>query len=354
MNRSIRIVRWGCGLGLAGLIVSLACARLGRGASTPQAETPAAGSAAEVHRVVCFGHVDVEGGVVGLCFTQAGRVAEVPVREGEDVAAGAVLVRLDDRLPRLRLAEAEAALASARSQLAQVRELPEQHRAKLAQQQAAVEAARFQVSAARHSLARKRKLAEAQQLNPEDVAVAVDQLAQLEALERAEQARRTEQERHDPLVEVRRAEAEVAVLEARLEQARHTLDQCSLRAPRAGRVVRVLVTPGDGVSGQPGQPAIQFCPDRTRLIRAEVEQEFAGRVAVGQAARVEDDVREGGRWRGRVVRLSDWYTQRRSPSLEPLQQNDVRTLECLIELEPGQAPVRLGQRVRVMLGEEGR
>ena len=34
---------------------------------------------------------------------------------------------------------------------------------------------------------------------------------------------------------------------------------------------------------------------------------------------------------------------------EPLQFNDVRTLECIIELDPGQPLLRIGQRVRVQL-----
>jgi hypothetical protein len=95
---------------------------------------------------------------------------------------------------------------------------------------------------------------------------------------------------------------------------------------------------------------VQFCPQGPRLIRAEVEQEFAARVAVGQAVRAEDDAHSGAVWRGRVVRLSDWYTRRRSVLQEPLQRNDVRTLECLIELEPGQPPLRIGHRLRVIIG----
>ena len=55
-------------------------------------------------------------------------------------------------------------------------------------------------------------------------------------------------------------------------------------------------------------------------------------------------------WRGKVVRLSDWYTHRRSMLQEPLQFNDVRTLECIVQLDPGQSALRIGQRVRVTLG----
>jgi hypothetical protein len=32
-----------------------------------------------------------------------------------------------------------------------------------------------------------------------------------------------------------------------------------------------------------------------------------------------------------------------------LQYNDVRTLECLIDIDPGQPPLRIGQRVLVQV-----
>jgi hypothetical protein len=50
-----------------------------------------------------------------------------------------------------------------------------------------------------------------------------------------------------------------------------------------------------------------------------------------------------------VQHVSDWYTHRRSIMHEPLQVNDVRTLECIIRIEPDQPPLRIGQRVRVIL-----
>ena len=50
-----------------------------------------------------------------------------------------------------------------------------------------------------------------------------------------------------------------------------------------------------------------------------------------------------------MERISDWYSQRRSVLLEPLQFNDVRTLECIISIDPGQPPLRIGQRVRIAL-----
>jgi len=55
-------------------------------------------------------------------------------------------------------------------------------------------------------------------------------------------------------------------------------------------------------------------------------------------------------WRGKVLRVSDWCTHRRSMLQEPLQFNDVRTLECIVQLDPGQPTPRVGQRLRVTLG----
>jgi multidrug resistance efflux pump len=303
--------------------------------------------------VVCFGHVDLEHGVTSLYPLQPGRVAEVLVRENEAVAAGAVLLRLDGRAARTRCDEARAALEAAEIRLAQAEKLPDQHRTRLAQQQAAIEAVRQRLSAARRLLVRKQELLAAQHLSAEEVAAAADQIKEVEALERAEQGKLAELQLNDPALEMRRARAEVAAIQARLEEARLALDECQLKAPKAGTVLRILVNPGDVLSGQPKQPAVLFCPHGPRLIRAEVDQEFAGRVAAGQAARIEDDASLGATWRGQVARLSDWYTQRRSTLLEPLQFNDVRTLECLIAVDPGQKPLRIGQRVRVTIKAQG-
>ena len=114
-------------------------------------------------------------------------------------------------------------------------------------------------------------------------------------------------------------------------------------------MLRIFATPGEILNPQPKKMAVQFCPSRPRLIRAEVEQVFAQRVQVGQPAVVEDDGRSGTIWRGHVKRIADWYTQRRLIADEQLQLKDVRTLECLIALEEGQPPLRIGQRVRVTI-----
>jgi hypothetical protein len=55
-----------------------------------------------------------------------------------------------------------------------------------------------------------------------------------------------------------------------------------------------------------------------------------------------------------VVEISDWFTHRRSILLVPMQLNDVRTLECIIDLDQSGADLRIGQRVRVIMGSKAR
>jgi len=109
------------------------------------------------------------------------------------------------------------------------------------------------------------------------------------------------------------------------------------------------VTVGDFLPN-PRQAPMLYCSNTPRIIRAEVEQEFAGKIYVGQLAKIKDySAEDQGEWKGKVESISDWYTHRRSMILEPLQFNDVRTLEAIIEFEPDQKPLKIGQRVRVTL-----
>lgn len=346
-----RPVQIGLVLGLAALAASVVGAEhvLHRspGEEPAGASTP---SDSGTGTIVCFGHVDVEQGVASLAPLVPGRVARVEVREEEPVSAGTVLVRLDDRLAAGKFREAEAALREAGLQLTEAQKLPEQQQIQTAEQKAAIEAVRHRLAAAREVLARKQELVRIEQLNAREATAAAALVEELEALERAEEGKLAELRLHDPDLEVQRAREAVAAKQALLDQARQAREECVLKAPGDGTVLRILVSPGD-VLGMPGQqPALLFCPSGPRIIRAEVEQEFAGQVAVGQGASIQDDTSAGTPRHGRVQRVSDWYTHRRSILQEPFQFNDVRTLECIVALDPGQPVLRIGQRVRVAIG----
>jgi len=113
-----------------------------------------------------------------------------------------------------------------------------------------------------------------------------------------------------------------------------------------------IVCVGEVLGPTPHQPSIYFVPDgKPLIVRAEVEQEFADLVKQGMTVQIYDDSRgQGPRWTGKVETVSNWFTHRRSVMLEPLQYNDVRTLECIIQIDPrkkGEKEPLIGQRVRV-------
>jgi HlyD family secretion protein len=238
----------------------------------------------------------------------------------------------------------------AQLQLHLARKQSELHHRRIAQQQAMRDATESRAAAARHVLDREEKLAKSVVINEFDKSIREEKIRELEALKRAEIERLAELEAQDVNAEIDRAEYEIQAAEARRDQARLAVEDCRIKAPRPGTVLRILVGPGDVLGSHPGQTAVLFAADGPQIIRATVEQEFANRVKEGDLAMVQDEADPTTSWRGKVERLAGWYTQRRTILHDPSQLSDVRTLECLIVLEPGQPHLRLGQSVRIFIG----
>jgi multidrug resistance efflux pump len=345
------VLFWILGLGLAagsiagtGLVLASHHGLLLSDAAPPTA-VPGDTSAGAI---TCFGHADVEGGVCSLSPLQPGRVQQIYVHENDEVPAGATLLQLDTRPAEHLVRQARADLEAAQAQLIRARKGIDQQKVRETEQLALIEVMRHRLEAARWVLARKKELITVA-TNDKEVAAAQEQCAELEAAVRGEEAKLQELGLNDPTVDSRRAEADVAAKQAHLDQALLGLDECRLKAPVDGTVLRILVSRGDVLGSQPNRPAVLFCPKGPRIVRAEVQQEFAAGVAAGQSVLIHDDSRSGPTWRGKVRRLSDWYSHRRSIWQEPLQHNDVRTLECIIDLEPEQPPLRIGQRLLVQV-----
>src|SRR5262245_16404299 len=94
--------------------------------TSPAGETSTDVPEVENKLVVCYGYADLEEGLSFLHPSQPGRVAEIPVKENDSVPAGAVLLRLDDRAARFRVAEARAVLDASLALLAKAEKGPEQ------------------------------------------------------------------------------------------------------------------------------------------------------------------------------------------------------------------------------------
>jgi multidrug resistance efflux pump len=302
--------------------------------------------------VVGFGLVDVDSGVLDIHATSPARVTRVCVVEGTAVRKGDPLFEVDDRAARQLLREAEAHLTLAKVRREDARSAASRHESLVAQQEAAVEAREHVLAAARTVWARKKDLASRDLIDKTEAKTAQEQVLQAEALLRAEREKLRELKLTQPANLVDAAEAEVSAAGARLEQARLNLEECVVRSPRDATVLRVRTAVGQWAGVRPELPALQLCPKEERIVRLEIQQQYAGLVRVGDAASVEDDPATGRTWQGTVVRLSDWITRRRSRSLEPFELNDVHTIEVLIRIHPEPNGVRIGQRVlvRITLG----
>src|SRR5262249_28809550 len=140
----------------------------------------------------------------------------------------------------------------------------------------------------------------------------------------------------DPKKQVLAVEKEVEAAKQDVELAKLAVEECRVEAPVAGMVVRVLGAEGESLGPTARQPALDLRPDgRALMVRAEVEQEFADLVSAGMAVDIFDDTRSREpRWTGKLRTVSNWFTHRRSMVMEPLQFNDVRTLECIIDVDP--------------------
>ncbi len=156
----------------------------------------------------------------------AGKVVAVEVERGSVVAKGDVLARLDERQPRLMLAEATAAMKLATSRL----------------------------TLAQHEQARNEPLAEKKAI--------ADSTYQL------------------LLTEVLAREAEVAASTARRDQAQKMLDDCTIRTPFAGVVAEKAVDPGEYVG--PGVPVARVVESGTLRLVLNVPETEVASLAEGQ------------------------------------------------------------------------
>jgi multidrug resistance efflux pump len=281
----------------------------------------------EVAEVVAPGLVEGSGDTLDLGFDRAGRITAVLVEEGSRVEKGQVLARLDDRVERARLAQAEAALAAARAR----RDVAFRgsRGAEIREAEAAVDGAR------------------AEARNQESERLRADRLITAAAISSAEAertrsgadaatARAAAAEARLALIregtrgELKRAAlAEVAAAEANLEEARIVVSQMVLVAPRSGVVLRRRAEPGEQVVLLPPTVVVRMANLDELRLRAEIDEEDVERVAVGQAGFAEAPAFGLRRFPGHIVRLLGELGRKKVRDDDPRSRIDTRVREVL-------------------------
>lgn len=310
---------------------------------------PDASALAELD-VVCLGRIDTLHPVISLEPAIPGKVAAILVAEGKSVTATTPLLRLDDEAAKLREAEAETAVAAANLELKAAQQDAAGFAARKEAAEAGVLAAASRLHAAEKRLDERRKQQMFTTITPAELASSEAEVEQYRQLEVAERARQKELVGFDPELPVAAARLKVKSAELALQQVRKAVRDCVLLAPSDGTVLRVMVSPGEMVAPGGMQPALVFRPAGPLVVRAELDQEFLGRVRKGQKAAIRDDARaDAPVQNGTVERVGSWVARKRSLALEPGEMNDVRTVECVIVLDGPTESLLIGQRVRVRI-----
>jgi len=191
-----------------------------------------------------------------LTAAVAADVAEVLVREGGSVAAGELLVRLDDADVRLRLAQAEARIASEQTRhQANVEALP--------RERSLLALVRKELDRAQDLLTKKL----ASQSALDTARQAVDRQAI------AVSAREQNILQHD---------ATMAELRAARDQASLDLARTEIRAPFAGRIAQLLASPGQRV--RVGDALVNIYDTDSLLVRAQIPDSQLAQVRDAMAA----------------------------------------------------------------------
>ncbi len=301
----------------------------------------------------------------------SGTVTKVHVKEGDEVKVDQKLYEFDATIQVKDVKRAEAAVKVAGAKLKEADEFDKQHTASLKFAAQAVEKAKREVKLAYDLyLYVDRTLEDTYRKNnnPRDtweelkkssldlVKANVDHAKSQNALEVA-QLKHEELKTADAKVKRLEAEAAVELANAELEKAQSAVDLCVVKAKSAGIVEHITIGPGTTMGVSTRAPALWLIPKGARVVRAEVEAEFAHRVGPeleGKTVTIYDHTDPKLTYSGTVRRVPPVFMLKRA-SAENFLGGDTRVIETLIDVtDPaphGKPPLRVGQRVRVNLGQ---
>lgn len=281
-----------------------------------------------------------------------GVVVEVAARVGDEILAGDMLFRLDDRQQRANLAVQESQLAEAQAMLRRCEQLSP------VQDAPPDEARARPIKASAELCANPRRRAQ-QTVGgnkiPSQALVDPGQASRLAqanlAHAKAEEVRLRDLTREADLAVAR---AQVARAQVLVEQARVELDRLVVRAPLAGTVLTADVRPGEYVGTPAGKPLVVL-GDLSKLhVRVDIDEQDLARFAPGMAGQ--------GFIRGDAqtplslsfVRVEPFTQPKRSLTGAGDERIDTRVLQVIYAIESVPQTVYVGQQIEVFLNADSR
>jgi HlyD family secretion protein len=242
----------------------------------------------------------VEATAARLAFPAAGRIVAIAVREGERVAAGAELARLDTAELEARRQQAVAQVEAAAARLAEL--LAGSRSEEIAQGRVATAAAADRVADAERDLERAQMLFDGRAIAREglDKARLALELARRQQEQAAEQLRLLERGPRSETIAA--ARAQLAAAEAAVGTLDAALANTRLLAPFAGVVSVRHREPGEVVA--PGAPVLTLLDLDDRWVRIYVPENRMGLVTLGQPATITADTFPDRGYAGEVAFLA--------------------------------------------------
>lgn len=297
-------------MAIAGIVAALVLVRRQSartpdpGPLSPPARAPFSG------KVAATGLIESARENVKIASPKPGLITRVHVQVGQDVRQGDPLFQLDDREAAARVTTMEAQIRSAHAQL------------KVEQNQ---------------------------------VADWSDQLSRFEKLERTKVATEDELKRRQFGLAGARAraaaiEAQIAALQAQLEQARTELAVLTVRAPRDGTLLQVNIREGEfAPAAVLNDPLLLLGDTRTFQVRAEVDEQNAVLVTPTAAAVASLKGHASRSMPLRFVRIEPYVVPKRSLTGDSLERVDTRVLQIVYAFDRPAFPTYVGQQVDVYI-----
>lgn len=270
--------------------------------------------------VVALGKVIPEEELLELNFETGGQVQQILVKEGEEVADEGLLITLDTDLEENELQNLESQLSLNRLEQKEARAQVAYFESVLEQQQ--------------RTYQRLKRSVEAQ-------ALPASQLDRTE-LDLLDSRHQIDQQQR----QVERLVLQEQQLRIRMDEVRLRLRQKQIYAPGAGSVIRWDVRTGAGV--QAFQVVGTFAPAGPRLVEAEVDEYFAGSVAVGQKAIIKREGFPDTLAQGEVAFTAPNLSDKSILSEDNTQFEDLQVRRIKIRLKDG-AELLLGMKVEAII-----
>ncbi|HEY9100643.1 HlyD family secretion protein [Chitinimonas sp.] len=233
----------------------------------------------------------------------SGYVVEVKVKDYQQVKAGDVLARIDDRIYRARVAQAHANLEAQQAALANSRQAHASRTAGLAAQQASHTNAEAQLLRAQADMVRVEELVKDGSVSVRERDQTLAALRQAQAAVRQTQAGQEIARQDIRTVDVGQGglEAQVKAAQAQLQLAEIDLGNTVIVAPEDGQLGEVGVRLGQYVTN--GSQLMSLVPP-DRWIIANYKEAQTARMVAGQKVTFTVDALGGDKLSGKVERLS--------------------------------------------------